>query len=87
MATHIGVSLAIFGILTMLDGCLIFLLSETKGREIPDTLDEAEKFWAIFKSSKRLSMDRARNKFPFFVFKNRNSHFDKLLWFDQKRER
>lgn len=41
--THPSVPLAAFGVLSLGDGLLILMLPETKGKEIPDTIDEAER--------------------------------------------
>jgi hypothetical protein len=38
------VPLAIFGIISVVDGFLILFLPETRGKEIPDTINEAENF-------------------------------------------
>ncbi|RWS23966.1 organic cation transporter protein-like protein, partial [Leptotrombidium deliense] len=42
--THIGLVMAIFGCLSIADAFLVLLLPETKGKEIPDTIEEAENF-------------------------------------------
>jgi hypothetical protein len=39
-----GVVLSIFGSLSLLNGFTIHLLPETRGQQIPDTLEEAENF-------------------------------------------
>lgn len=41
-ATHISVALAVFGLLCVANGYLVLKLPETKGKEIPDTLEQAE---------------------------------------------
>lgn len=41
-ATHISIALAVFGLLSILNGYLVLMLPETKGKEIPDTLEQAE---------------------------------------------
>ncbi|KAI1305817.1 Solute carrier family 22 member 5 [Halotydeus destructor] len=41
-STHITVALAIFGLLSIANGLLVLQLPETKGKDIPDTLKEAE---------------------------------------------
>jgi hypothetical protein len=40
--THLSVPLGIFGGLALVDFFLLFLLPETKNREMPDSLDQAE---------------------------------------------
>jgi hypothetical protein len=39
-----GVVLSVFGSLSVVNGFTIHLLPETRGRQIPDTLEEAENF-------------------------------------------
>lgn len=47
-----GVVLMIFGSLSIADGVSIHFLPETKGKQIPDTLEEAENFnWYILQFS------------------------------------
>jgi hypothetical protein len=41
--THISVTLAIFGVITAVNGFTVLLLPETRGREIPDSIEEAER--------------------------------------------
>ncbi|KAI1296649.1 Solute carrier family 22 member 3 [Halotydeus destructor] len=41
-ATHVSVSLAIFGIFSLLNALLVLSLPETKGCEIPDTIEQVE---------------------------------------------
>jgi hypothetical protein len=42
-----GVVLSIFGSLSVVDGFTIHLLPETRGQQIPDTLEEAENFQGL----------------------------------------
>lgn len=41
--------LLVFGVLSMISGCLIILLPETVGCELPQTLQESEEFgkWVV----------------------------------------